>query len=151
MKKERADKTADPLGMFPLANWISMTDLHFHMGREQEGAESHQEVVTGKLIFERGRSPIDRRRRADRETFAPIDCPDSQSRNSESASVSIYRNKTRVSSSADVTILYRRHRFFSLRRESDVGDRSTRRNSSFELVSSGGGPSEISIRTGCTV
>jgi len=40
-KKGRADKTADPLGMFPLANWISMTDLHFHMGREQEGAESH--------------------------------------------------------------------------------------------------------------
>ncbi|KYQ57996.1 hypothetical protein ALC60_03046 [Trachymyrmex zeteki] len=91
LKKERADKTADPLGMFPLANWISMTDLHFHMGREQEGAESHQEVVTGKLIFERGRSPIDRRRRADRETFAPIDCPDSQSRNSESASLPGYQ------------------------------------------------------------
>lgn len=34
-KKGKADKTADPLGMFPLANWISMTDLHFHMGREQ--------------------------------------------------------------------------------------------------------------------
>jgi len=31
LEKERADKTADPLGMFPLANWISMTDLHFHM------------------------------------------------------------------------------------------------------------------------
>lgn len=68
-KKGKADKTADPLGMFPLANWISMTDLHFHMGREQEGGENRQEVVTGKLIFERGRSPINRRRKGRSKNF----------------------------------------------------------------------------------
>lgn len=53
--KGRADKTADPLGMFPLANWIPMTDLHFHMGRR--GRESRREVVAEKLIFERAPLP----------------------------------------------------------------------------------------------
>lgn len=36
-KGRAEDKTADPLGIFPLANWISMTDLHFHMDREPRG------------------------------------------------------------------------------------------------------------------
>lgn len=38
LRKMEEDKTADPLGMFPLANWISMTDLHFNMGREFRGS-----------------------------------------------------------------------------------------------------------------
>lgn len=47
--KSGKDKTADPLGMFPLANWIPMTDLHFHMGREPKGGrarESHGEKLS---------------------------------------------------------------------------------------------------------
>lgn len=108
-KKGRADKTADPLGMFPLANWISMTDLHFHMGRsEQKGGESRREVVTGKLIFERGHSPIDRATKGRSRNFR-VNCPDSRE-----ARILIGI----VYSFADVTILYRQLRFLSLRRES---------------------------------
>lgn len=136
--------------MFPLANWISMTDLHFHMGRsEQKGGESRREVVTGKLIFERGHTAPSTGETKGRSRNFRVNCPDSR----EARIPNRFRNRSIVYG----VFLRRCYNFipstsipFASSRI-DVSDRSTRRNSSFELVPNGGEPSEISIRTGCTV
>lgn len=146
--KMEEDKTADPLGMFPLANWISMTDLHFHMDRESRGGESHGEIVTGKLIFERDPT-------SDSEgwTTRILLVSTVLTTKSRPRIRSYDTRKTCVFFFLLMAQFYAVDFFFLLTSQFyAVRDRwrSTCRNFSFELLRSAA-PSKISIRTGCTV